>query len=52
MKLIPKWAKGISFLQKERDQRLTEKEGKPSGDVLRNSGWGIPGGLDLGWNTS
>lgn len=31
MKLIPKWTKGISFLQKESDQRLTE-EGKPFGD--------------------
>lgn len=32
IKLIPKWAKGVSFLQKENGQRLTKGEGKPTGD--------------------
>lgn len=43
MKLIPEWAKGVSFLQKESGGKLTEGDGKPSGDGA--SRWGNLGDL-------
>ena len=42
MKLIPKWAKGVSFLEKESGQRLTEREGKPVGDGAKELWMGEP----------
>lgn len=42
MKLIPKWAKGISFLEKESSQTLTGQEGKPGGIGAKELWMGKP----------
>lgn len=51
MKLIPKWSKGVSFLQKESGQRLTEGEGKPTGDGAKELWLGNSGRFYSSWNT-
>lgn len=51
MKLIPKWAKGVSFLQEDSGQRLTEGEGKPTGDGAKELWLGNSGRFYSSRNT-